>query len=228
MKTLNLFLLSIFAMVWLSACSEKDEPKVPETKESIETECVKIQLGDTLVEINTEFTETELLKALQDSLWYNNPVFPYITDGDKTKNIQWEDGYLNQPEPIHYKFEKDGSMNKYLWSTDKKYNIQPVKYEVSGKTLKITTVLTKETYELDVISVQKDRIILDMKYQKDFYTISKELNNWFNPETAKFRYVWTTGVKSYPAGTIIYPDGTIEYPDGTIIYPDGTVKYPEQ
>ena len=190
MKTCKFLFLSILAVVWLSACNEKEEPIMPEVEVGVETEKEdSILLGDKAVKVNTNFTEDEILKALQAHIWYNNPVFPYIYDIGVTKEIDWGIYNFNFPEPEQYKFLENGKMN----ILGGRYSTLIYSYKVSGKIIRID--YTKENgdrgfEEVEVVSLTNNMIIFDRKYN-DFYISGDyfmELNNWFNPETAKLRY----------------------------------------
>ncbi|MBE6310133.1 MAG: hypothetical protein E7080_03670 [Bacteroidales bacterium] len=214
MKKIKFLFLSILAMVWLSACSESDEPTSPETDVEI-AKLDSILLGDEFVEVNMNFTEEDLQKALQGNKWQNNPVFPYIYDAGVAKRIDFGKDNLNMPQPEHYSFDKNGKMT----ISGRGYEDIISSYQVSNKTLRFDYVTAdgEECFEdVEVLSLTKDMIIFDRKYNEYYLSESnKELNKWFNPETAKFRYVWRI-YKEYPEGCIFYPDGTVIYPDGTI------------
>lgn len=201
MKTCKFLFLSILAVVWLSACNEKEEPTLPggegnDVEEVIQKEIDESKMiiidGDT-IEVNTEFTDAEFLEVLQKNRWYNQAVFPYIYDGGIAKSIYWGEGYYNMPEPIHYKFEKNGEMNYYYYRSTNKINKHLVTYSVNDKILSINYTAgngTEQVSIIKVISVKKNCIIFDMDYGNYLETKFLELNNWFNPETAKLRYVW--------------------------------------
>ena len=228
MKTFRFLFLSMLAMVWLGACSESDEPMMQDP--DVETEKVdSLSLDGYVVEANTNFTEADLIKALQGSVWYNNPEFPYIYDGGITKRIDFGVGCYNSPDPEQYKFSDAGDLIILADGMNRKPYTAEVSYKVKNNVIRfdyISTTGKKGVEEVEVISLTKDVIIFDRKYCEGYiYEKYMNYNNWFNPKTAKLRYVWK--IHQYiPDGSIVLPDGTVVNPDGSIVLPDGTIVNP--
>ena len=196
--------LIAFAM-GLVSCSDSDNERTINVEDGSRS---IIELGDTLVKGNVDFTEAELKKALQDSLWEAPERFylPYVYDGDKMEMVNLK-GLIGGPEPTYYQFTKNGEMNLY-YPTSTKVRCS-VKYIVKGKN--ITVIYTKSNgaegkFELNVVSVDKTRIIFDMKYEPLYGGFEGD-RIWFNPETAKYRFVWETGVRTTPNDVL--PGGSV-------------------
>lgn len=209
MKTVDfkhhiILVLIALAMVMVSCSDSDNEPtiNVNDGSRSI------IELGDTLVKGNVDFTEAELKKALQDSLWQAPERFalPYVCDGGKMEMVDLK-GIIGTSDPTYYQFTKNGEMNLcYPTSTKVRHS---VKYIVKGKNITVidTNVNGSENkYELTVVSVDKNRIIFDMKYVPLYGGFEKD-RIWFNPETAKYRFVWETGVRTTPNDVL--PGGSV-------------------
>ena len=208
MKTFRFLFLSMLAMVWLGACSESDEPMMQDP--DVETENVdSLSLDGYVVEANTNFTEADLIKALQGSVWYNNPIFPYIYDGGITKRIDFGDYSINFPEPEQYKFSNKGEMVILGDGEHQKPYKAEVSYKVKNNIIRfdyISTTGKKGVEEVEVISLTKNMIIFDRKYFDGYLNevYFQYDNNWFNPESAKLRYVWLI-YKNISNGKLINP-----------------------
>ena len=193
MKTFRFLFLSMLAMVWLGACNESDEPMMQDAE--VETEKVdSLSLDGYVVEANTNFTEADLIKALQGDLWYNNPIYPYIYNGGVTKRIDWGEFVINFPDPEQYKFSNKGEMVILGDGEHQKPYTAQVSYKVKNNVIRfdyISTTGKKGVEEVEVISLTKDMIIFDRKYCEGYINEGlMQYNNWFNPESAKLRYVW--------------------------------------
>ena len=182
MKAKNwLFLGFLFFFGFIvSSCGDDEEVIV---EPGVNPNLGEVQLGDSTVQATVVFTEDELIKALQDTAWVDD-YQPYVYDNGKMIQIKT---YPDIHIPVIY---------THVFGDSCKYN-EKMLYTVGNwsATYSVVGNVVKWVYpggltrEMNVIALDKDRIILDSKYYEDYYYFP-EGGVWFNTETANYRFVW--------------------------------------
>ncbi len=141
----------------------------------------------------TEFTDSEAVSVLKGSIWKDDG-YPYVYDYTKIKKV-----YGGFRDVMLYSFYNGGIYkSKYIDDADAWEKYPEFEYSVKNKILELHLIyrfamgeiLSEYTLHYTLVSVDKDRIVMDGKYNKNMY-VPQGLPN-FDPAKTTTRYVWTS------------------------------------